>query len=214
MDSLKSQVANTAKEMARLGLVAHSWGNVSARVPKSSHIVITPSGLDYDRLNAEDMVIVNLKGNVLEGQFKPSVETPMHAAIYQNRSDVNAVVHTHSPFATCLAVVNKELPLIWVEQAAVLGSSIPVTEYVAAGTHKLGEETVKKLGKKLQAVLLRSHSVVAVGQNLEEALKTASTVEGAAQIYVMSLLIGNPKAFSKEEAAQLRDFYLTRYGQK
>jgi L-ribulose-5-phosphate 4-epimerase len=214
MDSLKSQVANTAKEMARLGLVTHSWGNVSARVPKSSRIVITPSGLDYDRLNAEDMVIVDLKGKVVEGQFKPSVETPMHTAIYQNRSDVNAVVHTHSPFAMCLAVVNKELPLIWVEQAAVLGSSIPVTEYVAAGTQKLGEETVKKLGKKLPAVLLRSHGVVAVGQNLEEALKIASTVEGAAQIYVMSLLIGNPKAFSKEEAAQLRDFYLSRYGQK
>jgi L-fuculose-phosphate aldolase len=214
MNSLKSQVAETAKEMARLGLVAHSWGNVRTRAPESSHVVITPSGLNYDRLNAEDMVVVDLKGSVVEGRHKPSVETPMHTAIYLARSDVNAVVHTHSPFATCLAVVNKELPLIWVEQAAVLGFPIPVTEYVAAGTHELGDETVKKLGRKLPAVLLRSHGVVAVGPNLEEALKIASTVEGAAQIYVMSLLIGSPKPFSKEAAAQLRDVYLTKYGQK
>jgi len=213
INDLKAEVVKAAKEMLRQKLVTFSWGNVSARVPESNLVVITPSGLNYDKLKMQDMVVIDLNGKVIEGHYKPSIETPMHTAIYLARPDVKAIVHTHSPFATCFAIVNKELTPIWTEQAAVLGYSIPVARYATTGTFELAEVVVKALGERLPAVLLQNHGVVAVGSNLEEALKIASTVEGAAQVYLSSLILGVPIEMPKEEVAKLHNLFLTKYGQ-
>jgi len=214
INEIKAKVVKVAKEMLRQKLVTFSWGNVSARVPESNLVVITPSGLNHDKLRTQDMVVIDLKGRVIEGHYKPSIETPMHTAIYLARSDVKAIVHTHSPFATCFAVVNKEITPILVEQAAVLGSTIPVVRYATSGTSELAEVIVEALGKELPAVLLQNHGVVAVGSNLDEALKIASTVEEAAQVYLLSLHLGSPIEIPEKEVVKLHKFFLTKYGQR
>jgi len=214
INETKAEVVKVAKEMLRQKLATFSWGNVSARVPESNLAVITPSGLNYDKLKTQDMVVIDLKGRVIEGHYKPSIETPMHTAIYLARSDVKAIVHTHSPFATCFAVVNKELRPILAEQAAVLGATIPVARYATTGTSELAEIVVEVLGEKLPAVLLQNHGVVAVGSNLDEALKIASTIEEAAQVYLLSSHLGVPIEIPEEEVAKLHGLFLTKYGQK
>ncbi|MFZ5754512.1 MAG: class II aldolase/adducin family protein, partial [Bacillota bacterium] len=108
----KEELIHTGKELVDLGLVAATWGNISIRLPKNQGVLITPSGMDYYNINPEDLVVLDLQGKVLEGERKPSSEKLLHLTIYRHRPDVQAVVHTHSPYATAYAVVRKPIPAL------------------------------------------------------------------------------------------------------
>ena len=211
MDELKSQVAKTAKEMARLGLVTHSWGNVSAKDPKSSHVVITPSGLNYDRLNSEDMVVVDPKGTVVEGHYKPSVETPMHTTIYRARPDVNAIVHTHSLYASVVAVTSTHIPPIVDEMVVYIGGAIEVADYGFPGTEELANAGVEALGDR-RAVILRNHGMCAAAPTVKEALRIAILVERVAQIFVHAETMGGATEIPDYAIETERQVYLMRSG--
>ena len=185
-------------------------GNVSARLPDRPGMLITPSGIDYKTMTLEDIVVV--VGTEVYGRWKPSTECPLHQAIYDNRSDVGAIVHTHSPYATAFAVAERPIPAITEEIAQVIGGSIDHAPYAACGTTKLAEEAVKHLGSK-QAVLLAKHGLVGVGRDLKEALLACIITEKTAQIAVFAQVLGGYWEFGPYEIRDLRDNYLNKYGQ-
>jgi L-ribulose-5-phosphate 4-epimerase len=181
----KEQVLEACRRIVAAGLVAGASGNVSRRVegPDGVPLVaITASQVPYHRLTAGDIVVIDFEGDPVEGEGVPSSETLAHLAVYRARPDVGAVVHTHSIYASALAVAGLEiLPLID-EQVVILGGSVPVAEYATAGTQDLADKVAAALGEG-GAVLLRNHGVLGVGADLEEAAIACELVERLAQIY-------------------------------
>lgn len=210
-EKAKEQVAKIGLRMANTGLVTGPWGNVSVRIPKDNLFVITPSGMPYNMLLPKDMIVMNMSGEVVEGELPPSTEYAMHLEILKARPDVNAVMHTHSLFAGVLSVSRKPIPLILEELAQVVGKEVPVADYARAGTPELAKIAADTLGDG-GAVLLANHGAVGVGRSLNEALVVCQVVEKAAQTFIWAELLGKPVVISSEDAAVLRYKYLTSYG--
>lgn len=205
------QVVDACKKMCDTGFIVGTWGNVSMRVEKG--FVITPSGMDYDKLNAGDMIVVDTTGKVVEGKWKPSTETPLHAAIYIAREDVNAILHTHSIFASSVAVTRCGISPIIEDLVQVVGGKVEVAKYALPGTERLKRNVVEALSEK-NAVLLANHGMVGVGKDFEEAWIVCEIVEKSAQILIYSKILGNPIVLEEDEVKRLRNDFLTKYGQK
>jgi len=173
---LKEEIIATGLTLLDKNLVAGSWGNVSSRTACGRLIAITPSGRNYRGLQADDIVIVDYDEHVVEGTLKPSSELPLHSAIYQARSDVKAIVHTHSIFASACAVARRTIPPIIEDLVQLAGGEIEVAVYALPGTKDLATNAVRALGNK-NAVLLANHGVIGCGQSLDEALTACELVE-------------------------------------
>lgn len=211
-EKVREQVARYGLRMASCGLVAGTWGNISARVPKEELFVVTPSGLPYTELAGKDMVVLNMRGEVVDGEHRPSSEYMLHCAIYQARPDVNAIMHTHSLYASALAVARKPIPPILEDLVQMVGGGVPIAPYARAGTPELAQVTAATLGS-LGAVLLANHGAVGVGRTLEEALIVCQIVEKSACVYLWANLIGEAVPLAPEEVSSLREYYLLDYGQ-
>lgn len=209
----KEQIIAAGKKLVNSGLVLATWGNISCRVPRSSYFLITPSGMPYDQLKPEDLVLVGRNGQVVEGMRKPSTEVLMHLAIYTARADVQAVVHTHSPFASSFAVAREPIPVILEEMAQLIGGPVKVANYGLPGTEELAKFTVEALEQR-NAVLLANHGVVAAGTSVNEALTIAFLVEKCAQVMLGAKALGVPYTMGSRETQRLRESFLKHYGQK
>ncbi|MDW7674550.1 MAG: class II aldolase/adducin family protein [Bacillota bacterium] len=209
----RSKIIEIGKKLAASQLIVGTWGNVSCRSIDENKVIITPSGVDYDRLEAADLPAVSLTSGEIEGKLKPSSELPLHVAIYRSRPEVNAIVHTHSTYGTCCAVLRQPIPPLVEDVAMVVGGTVEVAEYYLPGTEELAKATVKALGDK-NAVLLANHGVVGVGHNIDEALKACLLTEKAAQIFITVMNVGQPFQLSSEDVHKMREVYLTSYGQK
>lgn len=208
----RKEVVNTAQEMYRQGLVVGTWGNVSVRLPGSEGMVITPSGMEYSRLDPEDMVVVDREGNIIQGQWKPSVEVPLHLFIYEARPDVEAVVHVHSTVASAFAVAGMSIPAVLEETAQIIGGPVEVAVYGPCGSRRLARQAVQALGER-NAVLLANHGLVGVGSTAGGALKACLIAEKTAQVVVYARMLGNVNYLSSEEIIGLREAF-KKYGQK
>lgn len=208
----RRQVLSAAQEIAGSGMVIGTWGNVSARSQEAEGFVITPSGMDYASLTPEDMVVVDYNGQVVEGRFKPSGETPLHLAIYLARPDVRAIVHVHSPFATAFAVAGISIPVILEETAQAIGHEIAVVPYAITGSRRLGEYTVQTLGEEGCAALLAHHGVIGCGATVGEALRICYVTEQTAQVGLYARLLGPIKGLPEAEVHRLHEGF-KRYGQ-
>ena len=216
LQDLKEQVISTAKEMFDVGLIKSTFGVVSVRIPNADYIIITPSGFCKARVAIENLCIVDLDGNLIQGKFRPSSETSMHVYIHKQLHDANAVLHTHSPAATAFAIAQKEIPCVSTEQSFAFGSRIPlVEEYFCPGTQDtLKLESIISALKKAKAALLKKHGVIIVGRDLEEALNNAIVVEDIATTVLYTFILGGfPSELTPEEIEEVRKFRLTRYGQ-
>ena len=191
MEAMK-EVLRTGQEMERRGLVAGTSGNCSARISDSGLVVITPSSMEYNLLLAEDMCVMNMACEKVEGRYDPSVEVVMHLAIYEARPDVGGIVHTHQKMATAVAVSGKGIPPILEEEVFALGGGVELAKYALPGTQDLASNAVEALGGR-NACLLAHHGVVAVGPRIQDALLKAEIVERAAEIYIMSTMIGGAR---------------------
>jgi len=188
----KQEVMDACRRIVVAGLVAGSSGNVSRRVvgPDGAPLVaITPTRLPYHRLTVDDILVVDLEGDPVEGDGVPSSETLVHLAAYRARADVGAVIHTHSLYASALSVAGLEIPPIFDEQVVFLGGPVPVAEYAIAGSQELADNACAALGEG-NAVLLSNHGVVGVGAGLEEAAAVCELVERLAQVYVFAHGLG------------------------
>ncbi len=189
----KKEVLATARKMLEIGLVTGTAGNVSLRLrPEAgrSLLAITPSSRDYLSISPDDIQILDFKARKIEGDLPPSVEAPLHIGIYRARKDVNAIIHTHSVFASAMAVAGISIPPIIDEQAAYLGGEIKLAKYAPSGTAELVKNAVYALADR-NAVLLANHGAVGVGANLPAAFHACELLENTALIYLLALSTGS-----------------------
>ncbi len=206
----RQNVADTAREMTELGLVVGTAGNVSVRLhPDNGRdlMAVTPSGASYDTLTHDDIPVTDFEIEPVEGRLPPSSESLLHAAIYQRRPDVHAIVHTHSTYSSVLAVSGIDLPPVIDEVTVYIGGTIKVSQYGFPGTPDLADNVCDALGNN-KAAFIANHGAVAVGKTLEEVLFICQLVERACQIYIMARSLGRvnpiPSEFVQAEAAIYR----------
>ncbi|SHI36790.1 class II aldolase/adducin family protein [Desulfosporosinus lacus] len=209
----RKKVIEKGIEILATNLTVGTWGNISCRISGENYIAITPTGMNYDDLEPEDIVIMDLEGNIINGIRKPSIEVPLHLSIYKAREDAKAIVHTHSAYATAMAVARKEIPGAIEDLVQIAGGNVRVNEYALPGTEQLGINTVKALEGR-NAVLLANHGMLGVGRDLDEALKVCQVVEKSAQIVLLAQMMGGAIELSQGDIDGMRNFYLKGYGQK
>jgi L-ribulose-5-phosphate 4-epimerase len=213
LDQLKEQVWKLHLALPRNGLVVWTGGNVSARDPESGLVVIKPSGVLYDELRPEDHVVVNMEGDIVEGELKPSSDTASHLYIYRHRPDVNGVVHTHSSYATAFAALGRSIPVYLTAMADEFGGPIPCADFALVGGEEIGRQVVEHIGES-PAVLLKNHGVFTVGPTAQAAVKAAVMVEDVARAVWLALQLGQPDEIAPEDVAKLHLRYTHVYGQR
>ena len=176
--------------MYRVGLVVATSGNVSARCDANA-LAITASGRDYESMTLDDIVVVDFDGEPIVGDAIPSTEMLMHVAVYLARPSIGAVMHTHSVYASALAVSGQALPTLVDEVVVHLGGEVRVSEYAFPSTEELGKNVVEALGER-NAALIRNHGLIGVGKTPNGALHTCQLVERAAHVYAVAKALGNP----------------------
>jgi L-ribulose-5-phosphate 4-epimerase len=212
LEELKEELVQLHLELPKNNLVAWTSGNISARDHETGLVVIKPSGVKYDELRPEIMVVVNLDGIVVEGKFRPSSDTFAHLYIYRHRSDVYGVVHTHSTFATAWAAAGKPIPPVLTAICDEFGGSIPVGAYAKIGGDDIGKEILRSIGTS-PAILMKNHGVFTIGKTPEAAVKTAVMVEDVARTVYYALQLGQPDEIPADEVARAHHRYLDEYGQ-
>ena len=216
LETLKGKVIEVARGLFENHLVISTFGVVSLRIPSTEYVLITPSGFSKMTLHNDHLIVVDLEGNLVTGNFRPSVETAMHTYIHKHRPELNTVIHTHSPMACAFAAANMEIPCVSAEQAFYLGGRIPlVRKYSLPGTNEPSElKAILNALKNVDAVLMRKHGVIVVGRTPEQGLETAIVLEDVAKMAFYSMKLAKPKEFTKAELKYLKEFKRTRYGQK
>ncbi len=214
LEALRAEVCELHAELPRNNLVAWTSGNVSARDSESGLVVIKPSGIKFADLTPENMVIVDVDGNMVEGDYKPSSDTASHCYIYRHRSDVNGVVHTHSRYATAFAVLGREIPCVTTAMADEFGGPIPLGGFALIGGEAIGQQVIEALaGSPSYSCILQNHGVFAIGPTVEKAVQAAVMTEDNAAIVWTALQIGNPLPIADTDIAKLNDRYQNVYGQ-
>lgn len=208
---IRKQIISYCIKMHTNGLIQGTGGNVSVR--SYNGFFLTPSGMDYLSTEPSDIVKMDFSGNVIEGTRTPSIEMEMHRLILQKRPETNAIVHTHSVYATAIASTRQSMPAITDNQVVLFGGNIPIAEYGGIGTKELAENVVNGLGNG-NAVLLSNHGVVVVAETLKKAVFYAEMVELFAKIYLLSASIGGGVTLSEDEIVREYKDVTKRYGQK
>lgn len=212
LEGLREEVWKLNLELPKQNLVAWTSGNVSGRDFESGLVVIKPSGVPYEELTPRRLVIVDLDGRVMEGDFEPSVDTATHLYIYRHRPDVGGVVHTHSPYATSFAALGRPIPVYLTAIADEFGGPIPVGAYAKIGGEEIGREIVRSIGES-PVILMKNHGVFTVGSTPQAAVKAAVMVEDAAKTVHLALLLGKPDLIPDQEVARAHLRYVEKYGQ-
>jgi L-ribulose-5-phosphate 4-epimerase len=212
-EDTRKQVIEAGVKMLESKLVVGTWGNISARVPGEEYIAITPSGVDYDTITPEGIVILDMDGNVVDGTMKPSIEYNLHLEVYRNRKDVNAVVHTHSTYCTAMAIARKPIPGAAEDLVQIVGGDVRVSEYFLPGSKELAKAAVKAMEGR-NAVILANHGCLAAGMNMKETMKIAGVLEKSAQATIFAQIMGGVVELSQEDIDFMREFYLNKYGQR
>ncbi|MRK00289.1 L-ribulose-5-phosphate 4-epimerase [Aeromicrobium sp. S22] len=211
---LREEVCRLHGELTRYQLVVWTAGNVSARVPGVDAMVIKPSGVAYEDLTPDNMVVTDLDGRVLEGDLAPSSDTAAQAYVYRHLPHVGGVVHTHSTYATAWAARAEPIPCALTMMADEFGGEIPVGPFALIGDDSIGRGIVETLrGSLSPAVLMRNHGVFAIGADARSAVKAAVMCEDVARTTHIARQLGTPSALTPEQVARLHDRYQNAYGQ-
>ncbi|GGU24709.1 L-ribulose-5-phosphate 4-epimerase [Lentzea flava] len=211
---LRRTVADLHRELTKYELVIWTAGNVSARVPGHDLMVIKPSGVSYDELGPEAMVVTDLHGNLVEGEFAPSSDTAAHAYVYRHMPDVNGVVHTHSPYATAWAARGEPIPCVLTMIADEFGGEIPVGPFALIGDDSIGRGIVETLrNSRSSAVLMRNHGPFTIGPTARAAVKSAVMLEDVARTVHFALQLGKASAIDQQDVDRLYERYQNVYGQ-
>lgn len=212
LEPLREKLWQLHLELPKNNLVTWTSGNVSERDKTTGYVVIKPSGIRYEDLRPEHMVVIDLEGKVIEGNLKVSSDTASHLYIYRNRPDVNGVVHTHSAYATAFAAVGKPIPVYLTSQADEFGGPIPCGGFALIGGEEIGKVVLESIGDS-KAVLLKNHGVFTVGSSAEAAVKAAVMVEDIARTVWLALQMGLPDEIPPEMVEKLHYRYTHVYGQ-
>ncbi len=215
ISQIRATVARLHTELTRYGLVAWTAGNISARIPGADLMVIKPSGVSYEDLSADAMVVCDLYGRIVEGDLAPSSDAEAHAYVYRAMAQVGGVVHTHSPYATAWSARGEAIPCVLTAQADEFGGEIPVGPFALIGGDDIGRGIVDTLiHHRSTAVLMRNHGVFTIGVDARAAVKSAVMCESIAQTVHLARQIGEPIPLPPDCIDALFDRYHTVYGQR
>jgi L-ribulose-5-phosphate 4-epimerase len=214
IDAVRRDVCALHAELVRYALVVWTGGNVSARIPGTDLMVIKPSGVGYDDLTPDNMVVCDLDGRPVGGDLAPSSDTAAHAYVYRHRPDVGGVVHTHSTYATAWAARGEPVPCVLTAMADEFGGEIPVGPFALIGGDDIGRGIVDTLdGHRSPAVLMRSHGVFTIGPTAKAAVKAAVMTEDVARTVHLARAYGTPLPIAPDDVDALYDRYQNVYGQ-
>jgi L-ribulose-5-phosphate 4-epimerase len=214
----RTEVAELHAELTKYGLVVWTGGNISARVPGADLFLIKPSGVGYDELSAENMILCDLQGQIIPGSRgsdrSPSSDTAAHAYVYRNMPEVGGVVHTHSTYATAWAARGEAIPCVITAMADEFGGPIPVGPFAIIGDDSIGVGIVETLsGHRSRAVLMQNHGVFTIGKDAKDAVKAAVMTEDVARTVHISRQLGEPLTIPESAIDSLFDRYQNVYGQ-
>lgn len=212
LESLREEVWRMNLELSKQGLVAMTSGNVSGRDRVTGYIAIKPSGMPYETMRPEDMVVMDLDGHVVEGEERPSVDLPGHLYLYRYCPELGGVAHTHSNYATSFAALGRSIPVYLTAIADEFGGEIPCSRFASNEGDEIGKAILEAMGRG-PAVLLKNHGVWTFGPTPQAALKAAVMVEDVAKTCHLALLLGTPDVIPPEEVEKWWDRYHHRYGQ-
>ena len=210
----RKEIIKSALKLVKYDIVRLSAGNLSIRCGnQGQHLAITPSGMDYEEITEKDLIVLNMKDKkVIEGFRRPSVDIDALIHIYDNMREVNAIIHTHQVYATCLGVVFDKLPSVVTTLANATGGEVAVAPFSSAASLEMGKETVSNIGDK-KAVILKNHGVITVGKSMKEALYSAVYLEDAAKVFCIAMTMGKPTLLTKEQTREAVEIFKT-YGQE
>lgn len=206
---IRTFVCEAGKNIVSMGLASGTWGNVSARLDENT-MLITPSGMDYADIGPEDITMVDIHTLEATGKMKPSSETPMHAAIYRTRPEINGIIHTHPQYGCTVAAARKEVPPILDDMAQLIGPGLKVADYAHPGSDKMVSGVLAAIEGR-NACLLANHGAVCLGRTLDEAFTVNMILEKSCRTYIDSFAIGGAVPFSQEEAEELHKMYMETY---
>jgi L-ribulose-5-phosphate 4-epimerase len=186
-DSAKALIVQTAQELTRKGYLMATGGNLSVRITGQPALAITPSNYDYMKMLPEDICVLDFDLKVLEGRLKPSVESGMHAAIYQVRPDVNAIVHTHQVYASALTLIRTPIPALFDEQTRFLGRSVNIIPYAPSGTGMLASTIARHIRDHNNAYMMQNHGALVFGHDMERAVHNVEILEKCSLAYLLAL---------------------------
>lgn len=209
----KKYLVECGKKMLHSGLTVETWGNISLRDPKTGLFYLTPSGMAYDIIEPEDIVVMNKDMEIVEGTRKPTIEYGMHIGIMNARPDINAVIHTHPVDSQIFACLHEDIPPIIDEAAQLLGGTVRCAEYALPGSNELAQNVISTLDDGA-ACLMANHGAVCAGKDMDTAFRVCTVLEMTAKIYHSALLIGMPKAIDDEKVSFMKDFVANHYGQR
>lgn len=210
MEYEKEQVVRYGKKLIDRRLTTGSGGNISVCNREKNLVAISPSGLDYYETTPEDIVILDMDGNLVEGKHRPSSEAGMHLAFYKNRADVSGIVHTHSKFATAIACMGWELPAVHY-LIGMAGHRVRCTGYATYGSEELAKKALETIGDS-NAVLLANHGLIALGEDVDRAFSTAEHLEFVSEVYYLTKTLGTPNILSDENMDEvMKKFGTFRY---
>jgi L-ribulose-5-phosphate 4-epimerase len=216
LEEQRRRVVETGLEALRRGIVHGTAGNFSERDRETGLIAISPSGIPYPEITIEDVVVVDLDGNVIEGRRRPSSETPMHTMIMRQFDHVDAIVHTHSHYATVVSTIRPYLPPVLTETCVVVGGRVPVTRYGLTALDDIGQSVVEVMTPASRAVIMRNHGLITFGKTFAQALTYSMLVEEAAEVYVQALAANGgkePHLVPEELIAEMTERFDATYGQ-
>jgi L-fuculose-phosphate aldolase len=197
----REQLVACGRDLLARGLLSQTSGNLSIRL--GDQVLITPSSMEYDLIEPSDIVLIRLDGSVISGERRPSSETPLHCLVYTERPDVSAIVHTHSPYATTLAVLGLPIPAVHYMIAIAGTNEIAVADYATFGTPELARNVRDAFPAPARAALMANHGLIAGGRSLKDAASVAEAVENIAGLYYRALAVGTPKVLSDSQMADV-----------
>ena len=212
LEQLREIVWKCNLELPKNDLVKMTSGNVSGRDPETGLVVIKPSGYSFEDLTPAHMVVVDMDGQVVEGDLKPSTDTDTHLYVYQRRPDVFGMVHTHSVYASTFAVLGEPIPAC-LTACAMLGGEIPLGGYAPIGGEAIGQEIIDKIGRA-KAIVMQNHGVFTIGSSAPEATKMAVEGEEIAKITHLAMMRGKPIQLSESQVDYMVNLYQNVYGQR
>ena len=210
-EEVKREIIKSALKLVKYGLIRLSGGNLSVKIGKK-YVIVTPSGMDYEEISIKDMVVIDINGNIIEGFRKPSVDIKALIYIYRNMEHVNAVIHAHTVYATCVGLLGDKLPSVVTTLANAVGGEVKVAPFSSATSIEMGMRTVANIGDK-KAIILKNHGVITIGETLKEAMYALVYLEEAAKIFCVSRSIGQPTLLTEKQTKEAVEVF-KKYGQE
>lgn len=212
-ENFKKLIVNTGRKLYKQNLTIGTWGNISVLDPDTDLVYIKPSGMNYNEIDLEDIMVIDKKGKIVEGFRRPSIEMPMHLSIYNARKDVKAIVHYHPIYSSVLAVTGFSLPGICEDFVQIVGEKVLCAKYALPGSEELAKNAVASLGNR-NAVFLLNHGTLCVGRDIKEAMKVCYVVEKTAHIYILSKNLGKCRVIPEEDIKVMQDFAKNSHGKQ